>query len=217
MNGAVPLARRLNRFWTRLYTTGLGRDVRDERLAELHSDLWEHELEDRLDGVAPGSTATEMLIRLVSGMPADLAWRLEQRNPIKRSTHMLAVMKQNSWQRNGLWGLVFLFVGFLLLSGVGIAAFMEDSSLAAQLAYGGGVVLSGALILAGFLVTEQRPVLGAVMLVIGAVGGAALMWWFFFIPPLIALVVAAFGLNRARKFAVRSRIERDPPSGAAPA
>jgi hypothetical protein len=43
------------------------------------------------------------------------------------------------------------------------------------------------------------------MLVIGALLGSLLMWWFFFVPPLVALVVAIFGVRRARRFLGETR------------
>jgi hypothetical protein len=117
---------------------GLGAEARAERLAEVNSDLWEHALDDDLNGVAASGTAQEMLFRLVSGMPADVAWRFEQRSPVAGGKDMLALVQKNSWQRNSLWGLSFLLIGFLLVTGVGIAIGME-SSLAVKLAYGSAV------------------------------------------------------------------------------
>ena len=216
MSTPATVTGRLNRSWIRVYTIGLGPELRTDRLAEVNSDLWEHELDDQLNGVAVRSTAWEMLARLASGMPADLAWRLEQRRPMTRSVHMLTAMQQNSWQRNALWALSSVLIVFLLVTGVAIAITMEESSLGAKIAYGSAVFLCGVLILAGFVVTEREPRLGVALLLIGTVGGSLLMWWFLFIPPVVALVVAVFGFRRAKGFSA-GKSDLLPPGGGAPA
>ena len=60
--------------WTRAYTRGMHADLRRRRCAEIESDLWES-LHDP-DGT--DATAMHLFLRFVRGMPADLAWRLEQ-------------------------------------------------------------------------------------------------------------------------------------------
>jgi hypothetical protein len=58
------IAATLVRAWTRLYTVGMPREPRDQRRAEIESDLWESEQQDAI-------------VRLIRGMPADLGWRIE--------------------------------------------------------------------------------------------------------------------------------------------
>jgi hypothetical protein len=74
-SGLRPLATRLVRAWTRLYTHGLPRAERAARRAEIDSDLWEFEH----DPAAPqgGWGATQVLARLLIGIPDDLAWRMD--------------------------------------------------------------------------------------------------------------------------------------------
>lgn len=70
------------RAWVALYTRGLHADVADDRRAEIEADLW-----DEVDMASKvGETAglgRRRISRLIRGMPADVAWRLEQR---ERST-----------------------------------------------------------------------------------------------------------------------------------
>jgi hypothetical protein len=61
--------------WTRAYTWGLPASVRDARRREIESDLWET-ANDR--GSAASLGATDVLVRLLFGMPDDVGWRLEQ-------------------------------------------------------------------------------------------------------------------------------------------
>ena len=63
--------------WCELYTRGLSPAVAGDRRAELASDLWEHAAHE------PRPTGA-MLSRAIRGVPADLAWRYEQRRAARR-------------------------------------------------------------------------------------------------------------------------------------
>jgi hypothetical protein len=67
------------RRWVGLYTRGLPADLRDGRRDEVEADLWSHVEDSRLTGRSDRSTAAEILVRLVAGLPADVTWRLEKR------------------------------------------------------------------------------------------------------------------------------------------
>ena len=69
----------LVRRWVALYTRGLPPSIRDRRRAEIESDLWAHADEAAALGRAPAALDIEMLLRLVMGVPADLAWRRSHR------------------------------------------------------------------------------------------------------------------------------------------
>ena len=68
----LAIATHAMRAWTRVYTIGLAPEDRDARLAEIDSDLWEswHDLDRR-----NARLALEIAIRLIAGVPHDLAWR----------------------------------------------------------------------------------------------------------------------------------------------
>src|SRR5205823_1413188 len=70
----LPLATRLVRAWTRVYTHGLPRAERTARRAEIDSDLWEFEHDPTAS--QRGWAATHVLARLLVGIPDDLAWRM---------------------------------------------------------------------------------------------------------------------------------------------
>jgi hypothetical protein len=61
--------------WTRFYTWGAPPTVRDARRDEIASDLWEF-LHDA-DAVARLSPASQLILRLIRGVPDDLVWRAE--------------------------------------------------------------------------------------------------------------------------------------------
>ncbi len=63
--------------WCDMYTRGLSPAVAGDRRAELASDLWEHAAHEP-------RPAGAMLSRAIRGVPADLAWRYEQRRAARR-------------------------------------------------------------------------------------------------------------------------------------
>ena len=63
------------RWWTRLYTWRMEPALGEARRAEIESDLWEFR-QDRAHG-SDVSPAAQVLVRLLRGVPADLAWRTE--------------------------------------------------------------------------------------------------------------------------------------------
>jgi hypothetical protein len=71
----LRVATAIVRAWTTFYTWRMSATLRQERCAEIESDLWEFQ-QDRTES---GSleVAAQMLLRLVLGVPDDLGWRLE--------------------------------------------------------------------------------------------------------------------------------------------
>lgn len=71
MTGATFSARAV-RAWVAIYTFGLPKEIRSRRGEEIESDLWEHEHDD------PQAFARSAFARLVTGAPADFAWRADE-------------------------------------------------------------------------------------------------------------------------------------------
>lgn len=67
----------LVRTWTRCYTWGLPTDIRNRRRAEIDSALWEER--HHSPSATPSFASASAALRLVLGIPADLAWRAERR------------------------------------------------------------------------------------------------------------------------------------------
>src|SRR5215208_2576071 len=86
----VRLASAVVRAWTRAYTRGMPRSVRDARRAEVESDLWE----SWADEAAGAALPLQILGRLVFGVFDDLSWRVEHvggRSRIPRAPVVLTV------------------------------------------------------------------------------------------------------------------------------
>jgi hypothetical protein len=82
------------RGWTRFYTLHMDPACRDDRRAEIESDLWEFHEDTRRRGYSPAAIASHMIARLVFGIPHDLLWRIEYEGDAartnRRSTWMTA-------------------------------------------------------------------------------------------------------------------------------
>jgi hypothetical protein len=73
----MKFARALALGWARLYTAGLTDQLRQRRLAEIESDVWEFEH----DPDRPRFAAAHLLLRLILGIQHDVSWRIEHRAP----------------------------------------------------------------------------------------------------------------------------------------
>src|SRR6476661_8061354 len=86
---STAVAADLVRMWTRVYTWRMATDVREMRLDEIESDLWELEHDPVSRGVSP---ALQIVARLLMGVPADLFWRGEQASLEPEPVRLRAMM-----------------------------------------------------------------------------------------------------------------------------
>jgi hypothetical protein len=91
VNGSPVAA--LVRGWVRLYTGRLPAELRDARRNEVDDDLWCEMEETLATGSSVRSLDADRVLRLLFGIPADISWRLEQRQrdrvrPVPRSPSM---------------------------------------------------------------------------------------------------------------------------------
>jgi hypothetical protein len=90
MNTFLPVvAARAIGWWVTLYTLALPPDLQDDRRMEIRSDLWEQSREAARSGMRSRGLAWLMLRRLVLGVPADLAWRVEIGGPTSWPTGLV--------------------------------------------------------------------------------------------------------------------------------
>ena len=71
---ALPVARYLANVWIRLYTASAPKEERDDRQAELLSDIHEHIRDSQAQGYRPAEIAAQVMFRVVWGSKDDLAW-----------------------------------------------------------------------------------------------------------------------------------------------
>jgi hypothetical protein len=87
------------RAWTRVYTWQLPSALRESRRAEIESDLWE----SRLDTGRSVSTAMQVTMRLLLGIPDDLQWRVEHASFGRHFKLTIAVLTTIVFLLAGLW------------------------------------------------------------------------------------------------------------------
>lgn len=179
MSALLQAAVGLTRTWTAAYTTGLPRDLKQGRRAEIESDLWEHWQDASAEGQPVGVAAGEVLGRCLRGIPADLFWRFNLEGEPK--------MFSKTFIERGTGLAMLLILGLMVAmmgSGFGIGAdeeyFRDDFPRLAQDPDGFG---------AGLLIGS---VLGVVA--IGAAGGLYLTFRPF--DPVLA-TIGSFGLVAA--------------------
>ena len=107
------------RAWVGLYTRGLPERLAEDRRALIEADLWDEASAAAWLGETSG-LGRQRFSRLVRGVPADLAWRLEQQRRSPKTPRRATCASQRV-QLVAI-GLVFilqvvLFVGLLLSPG----------------------------------------------------------------------------------------------------
>ncbi len=120
---ALSIARSFAKLWTRLYTSTAPRDERENRRAEVLSDLHEHIEDSRAEGHRPDEIAVQVLIRIVWGMKDDVAWSmpylpstLEER--LQRGSESIGHMRTPG----------FLVAALALLGFMNLGLFMSDQN-----------------------------------------------------------------------------------------
>lgn len=84
-----PLAVRVCCGWAATYTRGLPTEIREHRVLEIESDLWEH-LQD------PGTADREILGRMLRGIHSDVWWRyrtLRESRGAKQGSHEMTTTR----------------------------------------------------------------------------------------------------------------------------
>ena len=71
---ALPLAQSFARLWMSIYAAGVPSNLREDRRAEILSDLHENVADFREQGYRPDEIAIRIMLRVVRGMKDDVAW-----------------------------------------------------------------------------------------------------------------------------------------------
>jgi hypothetical protein len=189
-------------WWVGRYTRGLAPDVRDERRAELASDLWEHRATGG-DGLA-----TELAIasRCLRGVPADLSWRRSRRHGRRSLPGRRTVLRGAGWALAGTaYAMLVLGHAWLATPALGLDLWGADQA-PADVTYWSRISLAllGALV-GGAASLRRAPRIGASLVGGASVATAGLMWWFLPVlgPTAVAVTtgVAVLARRRRRAFA----------------
>lgn len=187
----------LTRAWTGAYTAGLGEEERGARRDVVASDLFEHACLYAAAGVPTKEIAGQVSGRLIRGMVADIAWRLEAG---RRGEAFVGVGRcaPMPWITSAFLVGVLIYVSVVLV----LSAWIGDTMLDGLV-----VVMSGvAAMFVGLYLSSWRSTLGALLCVLGSAAiGYGLLW----VAPL-ALVAVAFGASSARRAFRLERLREGP-------
>lgn len=187
---------RLARSWTSLYTRGVSPTAREERVAELESDLWEHRAATG-DGLA---TQAAILSRCVRGMPADLAWRRRQ---ARRPFTLRQVARGAGWT---VFGVAAAFL--LAVTGSGAAPLVglaehQDWDPADVAGWERASAALFLILLGGLVLLWRAPRLGVVVASSGACALTLYCPWAIVLFGPSAVAVTAGAVTIARRCAAR--------------
>jgi hypothetical protein len=195
-------------WWVRLYTRGLPRQIRDERRAEIESDLWEQSRDAEVAGSDGVRLFFSVWTRCLLGVVHDLAWRAEQRDALRRPSPDRAGPfgpRPGDSRRRLLGLLAGVTLALALVSVLVIANTIEYSEgtqpvgviAAALLTIITASAAVGIIVAArGFWVMRRRPVVGALLVVAGS-SVAGLTWYWLLVPVLMSVAVSVYGVARA--------------------
>ena len=158
--------------WVRLYTLGSEIGARNDRRAEIESDLWEHRNHSASDGEESSVTSVSILGRCVAGIPADLSWRASQIRHKSRTTKesiMTSILSRYWWQALAAFtAAVTIYAGIRQFFTDEVSAGVSAGKIIALVLF----VAAGGLTLLGLAVHRSMPRRGLVMVVIGVLPAA---------------------------------------------
>lgn len=200
----LHMASQLTLAWVALYTRGVPAEHRDRRQAELASDVWEHACNREGEHDTAWKRALQMSGRLISGIPADLMWRMELISLNHSSTaSRRPVMFRSTTDKLHL-SVIVVFAFIAVANGVGIA-FEDDLSNAGLWAI--GFIFPALVVLSGLVALQRaHPRLGGALIVIGAVGNVGMYFWMWPIMLVISGFIIWFGVTRARRAIDSTRV-----------
>ena len=147
---------RLTLAWVRVYTAGLPGPICERRFQQIRSDLWEHHAAWLDDGETLAVIRIEVVVRWLAGMLADINWRVDA-GRFERQRRK-AAMKEV--QRDQSLFIMSLFAATLPVAlGIAVVAGMGADGPYGRQAFGGVMMMTGVVMVAGLLLSERRPLL----------------------------------------------------------
>lgn len=164
------------RRWVELYTRGLPAELRTARRDEIDDDLWSQREEATATGRSTLSLGTEMVLRLLLGMPADVSWRFANR----RTSEPRARVEMSSSISVRIFGALAVLAGtgwtvmMLLYTVLGMSAWTGPTALFMVIfVVVGGLAFAAATFGLLWRFQEQLHYLGAVGGALAGLGAIA--------------------------------------------
>jgi hypothetical protein len=174
---SAGFATHLVRGWVATYTSGLPAETRRARADEIESDLWSQDEDAQAIGRSARSTTVEMLTRLVLGIPADVAWRLDQGGLADQHIARTATMGIRTVALLAISGGLGLarvtipFVGAIVANPNVQAWDMPDDQAAGEIGNASIFALSVALAWLGLVLVGRYDSVVGLLSLLGASGG----------------------------------------------
>ena len=185
--------------WLCWYTSGLPTELREDRRAEIRSDLAEHEDYRSGDGWGARRIERERLLRTILGVPADLRWRREtlvSPRLVDPSGPLSAAWTWTRWEWPTLAGLAlgsFYLLFALYVAGIGVLEGTPILSLFSLDDLSGrpiGAGIVAALGIAVIAASVARLLLSqTAALVLGCAAVPAFPFFWMVLPTVLAIVV----------------------------
>lgn len=194
---------RLALWWVERYTRGLPAHVREERRAEIASDVWEHRA-----AAVPDRLGLSIFSRCVRGVPADISWCRAHRRGRRRMASLGSIAHGIGWALSAMaYTFIVLVHGWFATALVGFDLYGDDwapGDVAATARIGGTLLL---LIVSGTLLLPRAPASGASLVIAGTAVTGLVFWWALPIlgPVAIAVISASVVLARRRRRTLRAR------------
>jgi len=109
-------------------------------------------------------------------------------------------------KRRWLFSLSVLFALAFIFMGVGGSIFGDLDGVGQRVFWAIFGIAVATAILVGLWQCRPRPKLGGTLIVVGAIAGGVLTFWSI-VTPVLGLVVAGYGVLRAREMAIENRYE----------
>ena len=186
----IHVASRFTRSWVRLYTRRLDPELRERRIAEIESDLWEHGRDSEEAGAAPSDAGLQIVARCLAGMPADLAWRSDaarRARSSRRREPMNEVIRRSWWLVPAALVGLFDVMLFLAQSGRygGLGGGFLEPRIGVRLAASAAWLVFAVCIAAGIALRNRRPQRAGWLVIVGSLPALLLFW--MVVPPLLAV------------------------------
>lgn len=199
---------RLCSVWTRCYTRRLSPEVREDRRAEIASDVWEQVRDASESNEGSFHLNASIVGRVLSGIPADLSWRREtlrsQRAAATGGTAMSPRVPTFADRAVIVLAAIGASIAATLLPLLGSAGQIGDAGALDLLWFFGACALGAALV-AGLVVRDSRPRVSTTLLIVGALAPSVAWFW---LPPVwlisVGIVVTAVMSARERARPVAS-------------
>lgn len=197
----MRVGERVTLAWVRRYTRGLPAEWREERRAELESDLWEQVSGAQARGQRLGVTQAILLSRCARGAVADLSWRRRAR-PGRAPGIAWRLASRTMFVLCAVFLVVVDVAGSLPL--IGVSNGSEDWSPGGAMQFARVCATLLVSLVGGLLVMGRHARTGAALASIGAVATATYMYWAwpFLGPAALVVTIGAVRVARRRPVAV---------------